>query len=423
MAIFSSTTGCPAPDTDGDVLVGQPVVGNMTSHTLMTILAGAAAAVTLLISVFLIWKHLHRYTEPRQQRQIVRILFTPFVYAVFSFLSVLDYNAAKFLSPVATIYEGFALASLFLLFVEYLVPNGTWADRRQYFNKAQDPKSGQTSLAFYQRTHMLVFLFVIVNTVMSIVEIGSQATGDYCQTSLSPRFAHFWVLVVRNVAVVVAVMSILNFYKRFNSVAEFKAHKPILKLISFKLIVFINFVQTIIFSVLSGKNVLKGSSTLDVLDLNIGLPNILLCFEQVCFAIFFHYSFRSREYHEESRVGGPRRLSVFAAIASSLNPLDLLSGFAHMLDFLTGGNKRSMTGSYEFVGNNSAGNQNTSQYSQPSQYQPNYGYNSMGRNQDMQAPLYGHQEPLQSHGRYQDYRMSREYSPENDQPTRIGHVV
>jgi hypothetical protein len=71
-------------------------------------------------------------------------------------------------------------------------------------------------------------------------------------------------------------------------------------------------------------------------DLSIGIPALLVAFEQVLFAISFHYSFRSREYHESEKPS-VKRIGTFRAAAHAFNPYDLLYGMAHAVTLAMGG--------------------------------------------------------------------------------------
>lgn len=188
----------------------------------------------------------------------------------------------------------------------------------------------------------------------------TQGTGDYCEYSLSPKFAHIWVtgqrppasnsktcantsIVINSIAVSVAVLAILNTYKRLKSIPEFAKHKPLLKLVSFKLIVGINFFQSFVFSILTGENIIHGSRKVTGKDYVYGIPAILVSVEQIFFAIFFHYSFRSREYHEDMlKEQGVRKMGIFAAAGHAFNPMDLLEG---MFNAITMGIRRPSGGS------------------------------------------------------------------------------
>jgi len=62
-------------------------------------------------------------------------------------------------------------------------------------------------------------------------------------------------------------------------------------------------------------------------DLKYGIPAAFVAFEQILFAVFFHYSFRSKEYHETMKqdLVSPR-MGTFRAAANAFNPMDLLTG-------------------------------------------------------------------------------------------------
>ena len=113
------------PDVGGYNDNGVPIAGSLSLQHIMLIAGGACTAVTLALSLSLLFKHLHRYTVPSEQRQIVRLIFTPVVFAVFNLLGIAFYHASIYITPIADLYEAFALASFFLLLVNYVVPDAT----------------------------------------------------------------------------------------------------------------------------------------------------------------------------------------------------------------------------------------------------------------------------------------------------------
>ncbi len=111
-------------------------------------------------------------------------------------------------------------------------------------------------------------------------------------------------------------------------------HKPLAKLISFKMIVFTNMIQTLIFSFLNSGRHLGGNSKVTHLDLWLGIPSLLVCFEQIIFSAFFHYSFRSQEYRALKTADG-RQLSFLQAAAHAINPSDLIAGIVRAFTYVT----------------------------------------------------------------------------------------
>ena len=101
----------------------------------MIYVSAGCTVVTILSCVFLSWRHLHRYTVPQEQRQILRIANLPAMYAIFNFLALtftLDY---MYIEPIGAVYEAFTVAALFFLILEYVAPDGT--DRETYFNNLE----------------------------------------------------------------------------------------------------------------------------------------------------------------------------------------------------------------------------------------------------------------------------------------------
>ena len=245
MARFSSgNVTCPAaPTSEAPV----PIVGSLTSRHLITWIALGLTALTLAISLLNIFRHLFRYSCPAEQRHIVRILFTPVVFSVLSLLSIILYSGAKYLLPVQVIYENFALAAVFLLLVNYIAPDEHI--RAAYFEQlGSPPKKGETQpggggFAWFKRIWIAIFLNAVAGAILGIAEVASQAAGTYCETSNNVHFAHIWIRILTTAFLAMAVLGILRFAKRFGK--DMAGRKLVLKLVSFKAIVFLSTVQTV----------------------------------------------------------------------------------------------------------------------------------------------------------------------------------
>ena len=191
-----------------------------------------------------------------------------------------------------------------------------------------------------QAKYLAVFGYVIVQIVTTVAQEITQATGAYCDNSLNPKFAHIWVTVIQSVAVTVAVGGIITFYDRLKNEPRFTQHKPLLKLLSLKLIVGVNFIQTVVFSLLTGQDAIHGTHKITGKDIAYGIPNLLVAFEQVLFAIFFHYAYRSREYHESEKTiegGHHKRMGVLRAAAHASNLTDIIMGMVNVFGLLSAG--------------------------------------------------------------------------------------
>ncbi|KAF4627472.1 hypothetical protein G7Y89_g10686 [Cudoniella acicularis] len=193
---ISRTTGaiCSLPDGSSDTVYTcpkvtladppqVPIVNNFSFHQIMVIVSGSCMALSFLLSFYLIMRHATHYSMPKEQKQIIRIIFVIPVFAVMSFLSVAFNDAAIYLKPVGGAYEAFALAAFFLMMCAFVHEDET---ERQAFITA----SGVAKQ--YMSATVGVFQFPVMMLIIMIATDITVATGSYCETSNNIHFAHIW---------------------------------------------------------------------------------------------------------------------------------------------------------------------------------------------------------------------------------------
>ncbi|KAI1178629.1 organic solute transporter Ostalpha-domain-containing protein [Nemania sp. FL0916] len=348
--IFNSTCPLPKDEIEGGP-AELPIVGNLTFQNLLLYISLAFTGITLLSSLSIAISHLCCYVRPREQRQIIRILFYPVVLAVLSSLSILSYSAYQYLWPAEGLYEPISLAAIFFLFVEFAAPDAS--TREEYFNELEakrQKKGGDRfglkkawtmvpggSLRWFQSKYVALYIYFIATIVIKIVQEITQALGRYCQYSFSPAFAHIWVIVISYVALPIGVLAILQFYLRMNTEPHFKARKPTLKILSFKAVILITFVQEIIFDILVSTQAFKNTETMRVKDWSIGLQSLLVCIEQSLVAIWFQWSFSVKEYRQFHRESPDKKMNIFRAALDALNCTDIFAGAIYAIRLLVSG--------------------------------------------------------------------------------------
>ncbi|KKP06695.1 hypothetical protein THAR02_01184 [Trichoderma harzianum] len=346
---------CARPTTDDN---GAVLSIGITTHTLLKILSAVFLGLTVLNSIIHITRHLSRYTAPIQQRQIIRIILVPTVFAILSFLSVLFYQASIYLRPVAEIYESIAIPAIFILYIHYVFPGPGSHSWRELFYRLEDPYSREASIAggdvtWFKRTCVLVFQYVRYNqsfialannvdrypiskTASSIVEIATQGAGVYCVNSLAPGHAHLWCEIINVVSIVLAVPHVIRFERRLKEHIDPK-HKPGVKLWTFKGFVFLQFVQLILFGLLNGR-LSNPTASITFNDLYYGIPATLTCIEAWIFTIIFMWSFSTKEYAPKNIDGQCNRMPIWRALLDSLNISDLVGAIATLIRILMEGN-------------------------------------------------------------------------------------
>ena len=85
--------------------------------------------------------------------------------------------------------------------------------------------------------------YVIIRPVLALVSLITQATSQYCNESLSPKFAHLWVEVISTISVSVAMWGLGNFYVEMRK--DLAPYRPGSKFLAIKLVVFLTFIQNV----------------------------------------------------------------------------------------------------------------------------------------------------------------------------------
>jgi hypothetical protein len=188
---------------------------------------------------------------------------------------------------------------------------------------------------------------------MTITAVVTQASNRYCLESLNPVFAHIWVMGIEAVAVTIAMYCIIQFYLQLKK--DIAQHRPLLKVVAIKLVIFLSFWQTIVISLLTSSGLIKPSNKLQTPDIKVGIPSFLLCVEMAFFAFFHFFAFSWKDYTVSSKVyqqemaagdgtppdykGGSLGIK---AIAEAANPWDIIKAVARAGKWLFVGRKKRM---------------------------------------------------------------------------------
>jgi hypothetical protein len=100
-------------------------------------------------------------------------------------------------------------------------------------------------LTLVQVVWFSVFQYAFVRVLFTIVSVVSQSLDRYCAHSLNPAFAHIWVMVFEGASVTVAMFMLVQFYLQLK--LDLAEHRPFLKVLCIKLVIFFSFWQTVSF--------------------------------------------------------------------------------------------------------------------------------------------------------------------------------
>ena len=129
---------------------------------------------------------------------------------------------------------------------------------------------------------------------MTIVAVVTQIFNRYCLESLNPAFSHVWVMVIEAGAVTIAMYCLIQFYIQLRH--DIAQHKPLLKVLAIKLVIFLSFWQTLLISFLTSTGAVKANAKFQTPDIKVGIPAMLLCIEMALFSIFHLWAFSYKPY-------------------------------------------------------------------------------------------------------------------------------
>ncbi|KAJ5610094.1 hypothetical protein N7510_006813 [Penicillium lagena] len=298
--LFGGSSGnetCPMPSTF-KIDAPEPFVSNISFHHFNMIFSGACTALACLTIFMVQFTHASHYSNPNQQRKIMRISLLIPLYSGISFLSICFPNAYVYIYAWTDFVQSITLGTFFLLLNEYL---SVVVERQDSASKPLQPfqyNEGEEErldeLAWHKKRSVMVFQYPIVSFLLGIVTDITQAAKVYCLESNKTHFAHLWLSIIQYVSLGLAVMAVFRFY--FAKKSELQQYRVMLKLAAFKLIVLLTFVEKIIFQILRSTNLMTPTSKLAYSDVIIGIPMLVICLQMVPLSCLFAYAYRASPY-------------------------------------------------------------------------------------------------------------------------------
>jgi len=270
------------------------------AHDVGWLVSGFFTIVAIVASFWLINKHLQWYTNKAEQRYIVRLLLMVPIYASISLASYLFWDNATPLLLIRDAYEAILLTAFFYLLLTYLSHDPE--EQKSIFRKrglsreadAELRRRGlprrkwvfplgfvrwkpQDGLFFLQLMKWGVLQYCVVRPTTTFVAVILNHIGLYCEKSWSPAWGHIYISTIISISVTIAMYCLLQLYLCVST--ELAPHRPVLKLLSVKAVVFLTFWQATFLSVLTIFGVVKDTPYMTAEDINIGWEAIIETFE------------------------------------------------------------------------------------------------------------------------------------------------
>ncbi|KAF3425822.1 hypothetical protein QLX08_009527 [Tetragonisca angustula] len=307
-------------------------------------IAGAFVWVALFLTCQQIYQHLRWYTNPAEQRWIVRILFIVPIYATYSWVSLLFFNSESYYVYFFTVrdcYEAFVIYNFLSLCYEYLGGEGNIMSEIRGKPIRSNCLYGTCCLV--GKTYTIGFLrfckqatlqFCLVKPVMAFVIIFLQAFGHYRDGDWSPDGGYIYITIIYNISVSLALYGLFLFY--FATRDLLTPFEPVLKFCTVKSVIFLSFWQGVLLAILEKANVISPISldqTTSAGTVSAGYQNFLICIEMLFAAIALRYAFPYQVYSAgcvtDSRGRSVTMQSISSSLKETMNPKDIMTDAIH----------------------------------------------------------------------------------------------
>ncbi|KAK4058397.1 hypothetical protein OIO90_000555 [Microbotryomycetes sp. JL221] len=303
--------------------------GNWEPHKIGWLVAGVTALITTMLSMFTVMMHARNYYVPKEQRQIIRIVLMPLVYAIVSFFGYRFYKQYTYFSLIEVVYEALVLAAFLWLLLHY-IGESSHAQRQVLLQKEKRAIPGPFCCIRFRASkpyflHALrwsVLQYSLLRPLISVAGIITNAFGLYCPTGYSIYFSAVYLDSIDFVSISIALYGLITFYALTKELLNGK--RPLAKFLAIKLIVAIVFYQGFMFSVLADHGVLKETEYWTKENIANGLDCLCVCCEMVIFAIVFMFAFTWKPYAELKSTETTSRTSAWRAILHALNFSDFI---------------------------------------------------------------------------------------------------
>jgi len=263
------------------------------------IIAGITTALSVFLSVRLIYDHLANFSQPKKQKLIIYIILMVPLFAIDSFVGLLDIEAGDVvvmvLDAIKECYEAWVLTSFLHLMFAYLnVEFGTVPDDlkgrhlHHTFPFNYMMKDMNLDVGSVRTLHIWTQQFIILRPIISVLSVALDLHGSYA------LFATYFNIVL-NISVTLAVYALMMFYHAFAE--DLSPHRPLAQFLCIKGVVFFAFWQGVVLSILVSMKIIQGNHWYSTDEVDEAIQNFLVCLEMgLLFSFAHNYAFSADEF-------------------------------------------------------------------------------------------------------------------------------
>ncbi|KAF6167659.1 hypothetical protein GIB67_031242, partial [Kingdonia uniflora] len=290
-------------ETSSHSLIMDVHLANMNRGQITLLGTAGCVMLSMHFTVQLLSQHLFYWKNPKEQKAIVIIILMAPLYAIVSFVGLLDFMGSAtffmFLESIKECYEALVIAKFLSLMYSYLnisisgnrVPDEIKGREihHSFPMTLFQPHTVHLDHRVLKQLKSWTWQFVIIRPICSVLMILLQLLNLY------PSWVSWTFTMILNISVSLALYSLVVFYHVFAK--ELEPHKPLSKFLCIKGIVFFCFWQGLVLELLVAVGVIRSHHFwLDVEHIQEAYQNILVCLEMVIFSVLQQYAYHVSPY-------------------------------------------------------------------------------------------------------------------------------
>ncbi|KAL7176234.1 hypothetical protein ACSBR2_029731 [Camellia fascicularis] len=301
--------------------------------------AGVFVLVAFVLSMYLLFEHLAAYNQPEEQKFLVGLILMVPVYALESFMSLLDSKASFNCEIIRDCYEAFAL----YCFERYLIACLGGEEKTIEFMESQSLNTSSSiplleeayaygvvehpfplncllkewhlGSEFYQAVKIGIVQYMILKMICALLAMVFEFFGVYGDGKFEWKYAYPYLAVVLNFSQTWALYCLVQFYTVIKD--KLAPIKPLAKFLTFKSIVFLTWWQGVAVAFLFSMGAFKGALAQ---ELKTHIQDYIICIEMGIAAVVHLYVFPAVPYKRGERC--VRNVAVMTDYASLGAPPD-----------------------------------------------------------------------------------------------------
>lgn len=289
--------------------------------------AGFCALCATVLTAFLIYCHLSAYTNPQQQRYICRILLMVPIYAIDSFIALMEYEYGNVVALVRDTYEAYVIYQFYYLLMDYLNGEDNVVSMWQQHQQTPEPVMEHLfplslcckPIVLSHRTLSIwktcLVQYMVLNPLLTMITLPLFFADVYHDGAFEIGDAYPYFAAIRFWSVTFAFTSLVYFF--FATKDFMPQHNPMPKFAAIKIVVFLSFWQSILLAGLNHFHVIPHTDLWTSDEVATGLQNFIVCVEMYLVALAHRWVFSDEPYIPASGRWGLRKWAVLHVLSIS----------------------------------------------------------------------------------------------------------